>query len=61
MSNPDIGIDPSNVAGAEGFDRPTSALAVRAFRIYFVGTILAMNALRLGAVAQGLLLSLIHI
>ena len=36
MSNPDIDIDPSTVAGAEGFDRPTSALAVRAFRIYFV-------------------------
>ena len=38
MSNPDIGFDPSNVSGAEAVDRPTSALAVRAFRIYFVCT-----------------------
>ena len=56
MSNPDIGFDPSNVSGAEAVDRPTSALVVPSFRIYFVGTILAMNALRLGAVAQGLLM-----
>ena len=56
MSNPEIGIDPPDVLGAELIDRPTSALAVRAFRIYFVGTILGMNALRLGAVAQGLLM-----
>ncbi|MDA1278442.1 MAG: MFS transporter [Chloroflexi bacterium] len=36
--------------------RPGSALAYRPFRIYFVGTVLAMNALRLGAVAQSLLI-----
>ena len=33
-----------------------SALSFRPFRIYFTGTVLAMNALRLGAVAQGLLM-----
>ncbi|MEE8045321.1 MAG: MFS transporter [Dehalococcoidia bacterium] len=36
--------------------RRTSALAFPAFRIYFAGTVLAMNALRLGQVAQGLLM-----
>jgi len=36
--------------------RPASALAFKPFRIYFGGTVLAMNALRLGAVAQGLLM-----
>jgi len=36
--------------------RNTSALAHRPFRIYFAGSVLAMNALRLGAVAQGLLI-----
>ncbi len=56
MSNLEIGIDPPDVLGAEAIDHPTSALVVRAFRIYFVGTVLAMNALRLGAVAQGLLI-----
>ncbi|GIT60075.1 MAG: hypothetical protein Ct9H300mP19_20230 [Dehalococcoidia bacterium] len=55
VSNSDIGFYPSNVPGRGGRS-PTNALAVRAFRIYFVGTILAMNALRLGAVAQGLLM-----
>ena len=35
MSNPDIGFDPSNVPGAEAVDRPTSALAVPSFWIYF--------------------------
>jgi len=34
----------------------TSALSFKPFRIYFGGTVLAMNALRLGAVAQGLLM-----
>ena len=53
MSNPEIGIDPPDVLGAELIDRPTSALAVRAFRIYFVGTILGMNALRLGGHGPG--------
>ncbi len=33
-----------------------SALSFRPFRIYFTGSLLAMNALRLGAVAQGLLM-----
>ena len=45
MSNSQIGTDPPDVVGAEAIDQPTSALAVGAFRIYFVGTILAMNAL----------------
>lgn len=36
--------------------RCASALAYRPFRIYFIGSLLAMNALRLGAVAQGLLI-----
>jgi MFS family permease len=36
--------------------RNRSALAFKDFRIYFGGTVLAMNALRLGAVAQGLLM-----
>jgi len=36
--------------------RRTSALSFKPFRIYFGGTVLAMNALRLGAVAQGLLM-----
>ena len=36
--------------------RHTSAFAYRPFRIYFGGSLLAMNALRLGAVAQGLLI-----
>ena len=36
--------------------RRASALAYRPFRIYFIGSLLAMNALRLGAVAQGLLI-----
>ena len=56
MSNTEIGTDSSNALAAETSESPTSALAVRAFRIYFVGTVLAMNALRLGAVAQGLLM-----
>ncbi len=56
MSNTEIGTDSSNALAAETSDHPTSALAVRAFRIYFIGTVLAMNALRLGAVAQGLLM-----
>ena len=37
-------------------ERRRSALAFKPFRIYFGGTVLAMNALRLGAVAQGLLM-----
>jgi len=37
-------------------ERRTSALAIPTFRIYFGGTVLAMNALRLGSVAQGLLM-----
>jgi len=37
-------------------ERRTSALSFKPFRIYFGGTVLAMNALRLGAVAQGLLM-----
>ena len=37
-------------------ERRTSALSFKPFRIYFVGTVLAMNSLRLGAVAQGLLM-----
>lgn len=37
-------------------ERGTSALSFKPFRIYFGGTVLAMNALRLGAVAQGLLM-----
>ena len=36
--------------------RRTIALAYRPFRIYFTGSVLAMNALRLGAVVQGLLI-----
>jgi len=36
--------------------RRVSALSFKPFRIYFGGTVLAMNALRLGAVAQGLLM-----
>ena len=47
MSNPDIGFDPSNVSGAEAVDRPTSALAVPSFRIYFVGTILALSLIHI--------------
>lgn len=37
-------------------EQSRSALAFRSFRIYFSGTVLAMNALRLGQVAQGLLM-----
>jgi len=37
-------------------ERRVSALSFKPFRIYFGGTVLAMNALRLGAVAQGLLM-----
>jgi len=37
-------------------ERRTSALSFKPFRIYFGGTVLAMNSLRLGAVAQGLLM-----
>ena len=43
-------------SGLPGPKRHTSALAYRPFRVYFVGSALAMNALRLGAVAQGLLI-----
>ena len=44
-------------ANAESkIERRTSALSFKPFRIYFGGTVLAMNALRLGAVAQGLLM-----
>lgn len=60
MSDEEIGNELSNPSGknAEGTnaDGRTSALAIPAFRIYFGGTVLAMNALRLGAVAQGLLM-----
>jgi MFS family permease len=48
------------VAASAGQSPPvetsTSALSFKSFRIYFGGTVLAMNALRLGAVAQGLLM-----
>tara|TARA_B100000686_G_scaffold354611_2_gene465813 strand:+ start:598 stop:1875 length:1278 start_codon:yes stop_codon:yes gene_type:complete len=37
-------------------DYHRSALSFSSFRIYFVGSVLAMNALRLGALAQGLLM-----
>jgi len=37
-------------------ERGVSALSFKPFRIYFGGTVLAMNALRLGSVAQGLLM-----
>ena len=43
-------------ADSNQIDRRTSALSFKPFRIYFGGTVLAMNALRLGAVAQGLLM-----
>lgn len=43
-------------AQRSGYERRTNALKYRPFKIYFAGTVLAMNALRLGAVAQGLLI-----
>lgn len=46
----------SESSTAPSVERRTSALAIPSFRIYFGGTVLAMNALRLGAVAQGLLM-----
>jgi MFS family permease len=48
--------DEAESSSAPKVERRTSALAIPAFRIYFGGTVLAMNALRLGAVAQGLLM-----
>jgi len=47
--------DPASPS-AKPVERRTSALSFKPFRIYFTGTVLAMNALRLGAVAQGLLM-----
>ena len=54
MSSSNLDID-INVDSKQ-IERRTSALLFKPFRIYFGGTILAMNALRLGAVAQGLLM-----
>lgn len=45
-----------NLPESPKVERPSSALKIPSFRIYFGGTVLAMNALRLGAVAQGLLM-----
>ena len=49
-------LDTDTHADSKQIERRTSALSFKPFRIYFGGTVLAMNALRLGAVAQGLLM-----
>ncbi len=46
--------DTSSVVRNE--ERRVSALSFKSLQTYFGGTVLAMNALRLGAVAQGLLI-----
>ncbi|NQW21101.1 MAG: MFS transporter, partial [Chloroflexi bacterium] len=56
-SHSDSVISPDvKTANTDKLERHTSALSFKPFRIYFGGTVLAMNALRLGAVAQGLLM-----
>lgn len=58
MSNVETSSDAASESGqtAAVTERRRSALAFKPFRIYFGGTVLAMNALRLRAVAQGLLM-----
>jgi MFS family permease len=60
LSDFETGVDSSaelhRPSSGSTVDRRTSALSFKPFRIYFGGTVLAMNALRLGAVAQGLLM-----
>ena len=54
MSSSNLDTDAN--AESKQIEPRTSALSFKPFRIYFGGTVLAMNALRLGAVAQGLLM-----
>jgi len=49
-------LDTDANADSKQIEARPSALSFKPFRIYFGGTVLAMNALRLGAVAQGLLM-----